>query len=56
MPISEEMGRIIMAGGTSIELEKQAKKEGVQNLRESGLEKVKAGITCLDEINRVTKD
>ncbi len=56
MPISEEMGRIIMAGGSSMELEKQAKKEGIQNLRESGLEKVKAGITCLDEINRVTKD
>ncbi len=56
MPISDEMGHIIMAGGSSIDLEKQAIKEGVQNLRASGLAKVKAGITCLDEINRVTKD
>ncbi len=56
MPISEEMGRIIMAGGSSMDLEKQASAEGVQNLRASGLAKVKAGITCLDEINRVTKD
>ncbi len=56
MPISEEMGRIIMANGTSIQLAEQAKKEGVQNLRTSGLNKVKAGITSLEEINRVTKD
>ena len=56
MPISEEMGRIIMANGTSLELAKQAKKEGVQNLRASGLNKVKTGITSLEEINRVTKD
>jgi type IV pilus assembly protein PilB len=56
MPISDEMGRIIMEGGNSIDLDKQATKEGVQGLRASGLEKVKAGITCLDEINRVTKD
>ncbi len=56
MPISEEMGRIIMANGTSIQLAEQAQKEGVQNLRMSGLNKVGAGITSLEEINRVTKD
>jgi type IV pilus assembly protein PilB len=56
MPISEEMGRIIMANGTSIQLAEQAKEEGVQNLRASGLNKVKEGITSLEEINRVTKD
>ncbi len=56
MPISEEMGRLIMEGGSSLQLAKQAEKEGVQNLRASGLKKVKAGITSLEEINRVTKD
>lgn len=56
MPISEEMGRIIMANGTSLQLADQARKEGIQNLRTSGLNKVKAGITSLEEINRVTKD
>lgn len=56
MPVSEEMGRIIMAGGTSIQLADQAKEEGVVDLRQSGLRKVKAGITSLEEINRVTKD
>jgi type IV pilus assembly protein PilB len=56
MPISEEMGRLIMEGGSSLQLEAQANKEGIRNLRASGLKKVKAGITSLEEINRVTKD
>jgi len=56
MPVSEEMGRIIMEGGNAIQLAKQAEREGVADLRESGLKKVKDGITSLEEINRVTKD
>ncbi|MEW8341885.1 MAG: type IV-A pilus assembly ATPase PilB [Candidatus Thiodiazotropha taylori] len=56
MPVSEEMGKIIMEGGTSLQLEKQAESEGVYNLRRSGLRKVKQGITSLQELNRVTKD
>ncbi len=56
MPVSEEMGRIIMEGGNSLQLAEQATKEGVKNLRQSGLKKVKAGVTSLEEINRVTKD
>ncbi len=56
MRVSEVMGRIIMEGGNSLELEKQAKLEGVADLRESGLKKVAAGITSLNEVDRVTKD
>jgi type IV pilus assembly protein PilB len=56
MPVSEEMGRIIMEGGTSLQLHDQAKQEGVSTLRESGLRKVKTGIVSLEELNRVTKD
>jgi len=56
MPVSEAMGKIIMEGGTSLQLEKQAEKEGVYNLRRSGLRKVMQGITSLNELNRVTKD
>jgi type IV pilus assembly protein PilB len=56
MPVSEAMGRIIMENGNAMQLADQAKKEGVADLRESGLKKVKDGITSLDEINRVTKD
>jgi type IV pilus assembly protein PilB len=53
MPISGEMGRIIMAGGNSIDLAEQAQKEGVCDLHQSGLKKVKAGILSLEELHRV---
>jgi type IV pilus assembly protein PilB len=56
MPVSETMGRIIMEGGNSMQLAEQAKREGIPDLRESGLKKVLDGLTSLDEINRVTKD
>ena len=56
MPVSEEMGRIIMAGGNSIQLADQARLEGTPDLRQSGLKKVMDGITSLEEINRITKD
>jgi len=54
--MSDEMGRIIMEGGNSMQLADQAKKEGYPDLRESGLKKVVEGITSLEEVNRVTKD
>jgi type IV pilus assembly protein PilB len=56
MPISEAMGRIIMEGGNSMQLADQSKKEGISDLRESGLKKVAAGLTSLEEINRVIKE
>jgi len=56
MPISEAMGRIIMDGGNSMELGDQSKKEGIADLRESGLKKVAAGLTSLEELNRVIKE
>ncbi len=56
MPVSEEMGRIIMEGGNAMQLADQAAKESVADLRLSGLQKVKDGIISLEEVNRVTKD
>ncbi len=56
MPVSENMGRIIMEGGNAMQLADQAAKEGVADLRASGLQKVKDGIISLEEVNRVTKD
>jgi type IV pilus assembly protein PilB len=56
MPVSEDMGRLIMEGGNAIQLADQAQKENVADLRQSGLEKVRQGVISLDEINRVTKD
>jgi len=56
MPVSEEMGRLIMEGCNSMQVADQARKENIPDLRRSGLKKVKDGMTSLDEINRVTKD
>jgi len=56
MPVSEDMGRIIMEGGNAMQLADQARKEGIPDLRESGLKKAKDGMTSLEEVNRVTKD
>ncbi|MGD8999962.1 MAG: ATPase, T2SS/T4P/T4SS family, partial [Granulosicoccaceae bacterium] len=56
MPVSETMGRIIMEGGNSMQLADQAAKEGIPDLRQSGLKKIIDGVTSLEEINRVTKD
>jgi type IV pilus assembly protein PilB len=54
MEVSETMGRIIMEGGNSMQISDQAIKEGVIDLRQAGLNKVKEGVTSLDEVNRVT--
>lgn len=56
MPISDEMGRIIMAGGNSIDLADQAKKEGIADLHTSGLRKVRAGVLSLEELHRVVTE
>ena len=45
-----------MSGGNAIDIADQALKEGIPDLRMSGLKKVKDGFTSLEEVNRVTKD
>ncbi|NML47987.1 type IV-A pilus assembly ATPase PilB [Ramlibacter sp. G-1-2-2] len=56
MPISEDMQRIILADGSALEIAKQAKQEGVRSLRESGLHKVKQGLTSLEEVLACTNE
>jgi type IV pilus assembly protein PilB len=56
MEVTEAIGRIIMAGGNAIDINDQAIKEGVWDLRRAGLEKVKSGLTSIDEINSVTTE
>ncbi|MGE0347718.1 type IV-A pilus assembly ATPase PilB [Hydrogenophaga sp.] len=56
MPISEEIQRIILRGGSALDIAQQASKEGVRTLRESGLLKVKLGLTSLDEVLSVTNE
>ncbi|HWL63539.1 MAG TPA: type IV-A pilus assembly ATPase PilB [Steroidobacteraceae bacterium] len=56
MPVTEEIGRIIMAGGNAIDISDAARKAGVWDLRRAGLEKAANGLTSLEEINSVTID
>ena len=54
MPISDAMTRIILKGGDEADIADQAKREGVLDLRQAGLLKVKAGLTSLEEVEAVT--
>jgi type IV pilus assembly protein PilB len=56
MPVSEEIQRIILADGSSLDIAKQAEREGVRSLRQSGLRKVQTGHTSLEEVLAVTNE
>ena len=56
MTLSENMRRLILEGGNALQLAEQAKIEGINDLRASGLNKIRMGITSLEEIDRVTKE
>ena len=56
MPITDEMRQVIMRNGNALDIADQAKKEGVKDLRQSGLLKVRAGVTSLEEIEAVTNE
>lgn len=56
MPISEEIQRIIMTGGNSMDIAAQAQLEGVMDLRQSGLQKVRQGVTSLTEVLATTNE
>jgi type IV pilus assembly protein PilB len=54
LPVTESIARIILTGGSAVDIGTQAASEGVWDLRRSGLEKVKAGLTSIQEVNSVT--
>jgi type IV pilus assembly protein PilB len=56
MPISEEINNIILRGGSNLDIAAQSKREGILDLRQSGLLKVKAGLTSLEEVLSVTNE
>ena len=56
MPISEAINRIIMTNGNAIDIAEQARREGIPDLRQSGLRKVKQGVTSLEEVEAVTNE
>ena len=56
MPISPEIEKIILAHGSAMEIEAQAQIDGVRSLRQSGLMKVKQGLTSLEEVVGCTNE
>ena len=56
MPVTEAIQRIILAEGTSMDIATQAQKEGVRDLRQAGLMKVRVGATTLEEVISVTNE
>jgi type IV pilus assembly protein PilB len=54
MPVSDEIQRIILQQGNAVDIAAQAAAEGIWDLRRSGLEKAKTGVTSLDEVNQCT--
>jgi type IV pilus assembly protein PilB len=56
MPINEEMQRIILAEGSAMDIAAQSQRDGVRDLRQSGLIKVRAGVTTLEEVISVTNE
>jgi type IV pilus assembly protein PilB len=55
MPITDEIKEFILQGYSAIELKREAMKSGMQTLRQSGIEKIKDGMTTLEEVARVTR-
>ena len=56
MPISEETQRLILSDASALDIALQAEREGVRSLRESGLFKVKLGLTSIEEVLAVTNE
>ena len=56
MEISDEMKRLVMEGRNAIDLADQARLEGIWDIRQAGINKVKDGFTSIEELNRVTQE
>ena len=54
MEVTEGIRDLVMVGATAVDLKKKAIEEGMLTLRMSGLEKVRQGITSLEEVLRET--
>jgi type IV pilus assembly protein PilB len=56
MKISDELNRIIMTNGNAIDIAEQAQREGIRDLRQSGLLKIRQGMTSLEEVEACTNE
>ena len=56
MPITDDIQRIILKDGSAMEIAEQAERDGVKSLRKSGLNKVRLGVTSLEEVLGCTNE
>ncbi len=54
MPITEEIRELILVGASTSEIKKEAMNQGMKTLRQSGIQKIKEGITTIEEVVRTT--
>lgn len=54
MPFTEQLKEMVLQGCSTAELKEEMIRQGVGTLRTSGIEKIRAGITTIDEVLRVT--
>ena len=54
MEISESIRDLVMVGATAVEIKRKALEEGMLTLRQSGLQKIKTGVTTIEEVLRET--
>jgi type IV pilus assembly protein PilB len=54
MDMSEDMRELVLSGATAVELRRKAIEEGMVTLRQSGLQKIREGMTTIDEVVRET--
>ena len=54
MEISEGIRDLVMVGATAVDIKRKALEEGMLTLRMSGIEKIKAGVTTIEEVLRET--
>jgi type IV pilus assembly protein PilB len=56
MPVTPIISELIMRGANALDIAKQAQLEGVWNIRQAGLNKLRQGITTFEEIYRISKE
>ena len=54
MEVSDEIRELILSGASAMELRRQSMEEGMITLRQSGLHKIRAGMTSVEEVVRET--
>jgi type IV pilus assembly protein PilB len=54
MEMTDAIRDLVMVGATAVDIKRKALEEGMLTLRQSGLEKVRQGITSLEEVLRET--